>query len=698
VTRPRARQLAPLAAAWLASAAAIGAAASGWWTPGTLAVSLAAALTIGVGTALAVAARRMTEPLSSVPRAGDRPARLLLGPSLALAVTTGALGSPALAVVALCVLWCLRRRPLWSVAIAAAATMVVVALLGVIAGTVPTLADVATGATLVAAIVIAPKWIGLILGERLLQERRRSERLGGLFGERALTPAQLLTVQRSGVVARPLSGPAGRFGGAAAESSPGPRASADALPRYLRDVRDWAGADEVVFWRWDTAQRALVATCWSTAEADAPRFVSEEWLPVVSWATQERLVHVDREGTSPRLGVCPVEWGVTSLGSISVARGGDGMRVSRDELREWLPRFATHVASLSDLFEERDAAARQTRHAQALLSASREFPASRTVPDLAKSLFRAAMDITSAKRAALVRWFPDEGRGSLVCATDDHPVPQGIPVTEASYAGAVCAGGRPYVWEDARLLDPSARIYGDREPARGLGALGIVPLHRAGQVLGALVLEGDMPREVRADDRRTLRNLADLAAASLSGLLELEISKVKATTDELTGLANRRAFEEQLAQRLSEVDRVGGSVALIVADVDHFKRINDTHGHQVGDAVLQAIAATLRDSVRDFDVPARYGGEEFVILLPHTDSAGAMETAERLRRAVESRPVRIGGSAVPVTLSFGVASYPGSASSRESVFTAADRALYKAKADGRNCVRSASPRDIQPRL
>jgi len=114
--------------------------------------------------------------------------------------------------------------------------------------------------------------------------------------------------------------------------------------------------------------------------------------------------------------------------------------------------------------------------------------------------------------------------------------------------------------------------------------------------------------------------------------------------------------------------------------------------------VLRAIAGTLRERVRDVDYCARYGGEEFVMLLPHTDSAGAVETAERLRRAVESRPVRTGGVTIPVTLSFGVASYPLSASSRESVFSAADKALYKAKADGRNCVRSASPRDIQPRL
>ncbi|HET7456086.1 MAG TPA: sensor domain-containing diguanylate cyclase [Gemmatimonadaceae bacterium] len=686
-------------ATWIGAAVALGALLSGWWTPGPVATAIGATVPLAALVALVYAGLRLRDPLAAVPRKGDRPARLLLAPTLAVVAASGGLRSPALAVLALVVLWCLRRRPLWAVAVGAATTLAVVTLLALVIQGPPAMADVAAAIAVAAAAGVGPKWIGRVLGDRLVQERRRSERLGGLFAERALTPAHLLTLQRSGIVAQPV--PVGvRSSGLSPLPSPSgasTRASADALPRYLRDVRDWAGADEVVFWRRDAVRGALVAGAWSTADAPAPRFVSSEWVPMVSWAAEQRLAHIDREGAAPRLAVAPVEWGVTPLGALTIVRA-EGLRVSDEELRLWLPRFAVHVAALSEMFDDLDAAQRQTRHAQALLGASREFPTSGTIPDLAKALFRTARTVTSARHAALVRWFPDEGRGAVVCVSDDHPLPVGIAVSERSYAGAICAGGRPYVWDDARLLDGGARIYGDGEPHRVVGSLGIIPLHRKGQVLGALVLEGEAPQDVRKDDQRTLRNLADFAAASLAALLEIEVSKVRATTDELTGLANRRGFDEAIAQRLSEVDRVGGTVALVLADVDHFKRVNDAHGHEVGDAVLRSVAATLREKVRDMDFCARYGGEEIVMLLPHTDLAGAVETAERLRRAVEARPVSTSGVTVPVTLSFGVASYPATAASRESFFSAADKALYRAKAEGRNCVRSAQPRDIQPRL
>ncbi|HUR00746.1 MAG TPA: GGDEF domain-containing protein, partial [Gemmatimonadaceae bacterium] len=136
-------------------------------------------------------------------------------------------------------------------------------------------------------------------------------------------------------------------------------------------------------------------------------------------------------------------------------------------------------------------------------------------------------------------------------------------------------------------------------------------------------------------------------------------------------------------------DRYGRITSLVVADLDYFKRVNDTHGHDAGDAVLRHTASLFMEIVRAVDVCARYGGEEFAILLPETDPAGAAHLAERLRLALESRPVRFGRTEMRVTASFGVASYPDSAPLRDGLFPAADKALYRAKADGRNCVRQA---------
>jgi diguanylate cyclase (GGDEF)-like protein len=155
-------------------------------------------------------------------------------------------------------------------------------------------------------------------------------------------------------------------------------------------------------------------------------------------------------------------------------------------------------------------------------------------------------------------------------------------------------------------------------------------------------------------------------------------------------LANRRRFDESLQRELSHSDRFGHPVSLVLVDIDHFKRVNDSHGHDAGDAVLRAVARMLSDGVRTVDLCARFGGEELAILLPQTTAAGAFELADRLRRRIAGRPVRYNDSEIAVTASFGVASYPDLVPSRDGLFQAADAALYDAKHGGRNCVRSAS--------
>jgi diguanylate cyclase (GGDEF)-like protein len=163
----------------------------------------------------------------------------------------------------------------------------------------------------------------------------------------------------------------------------------------------------------------------------------------------------------------------------------------------------------------------------------------------------------------------------------------------------------------------------------------------------------------------------------------------RSRTDQLTGLYNRRAFDEKLGQIRMEYQRYGQPCSLIIADVDFFKRVNDTYGHDGGDAVLQAVAATFRENVRVVDICARMGGEEIAVLLPQTGMQGALESAERLRQALEARVIRHAARELQVTASFGVACYPETAGTWDGLFSAADRALYEAKHDGRNCVKSA---------
>jgi diguanylate cyclase (GGDEF)-like protein len=165
--------------------------------------------------------------------------------------------------------------------------------------------------------------------------------------------------------------------------------------------------------------------------------------------------------------------------------------------------------------------------------------------------------------------------------------------------------------------------------------------------------------------------------------LHVQVSR-QAVTDELTGLSNHRRFQELLAVEMEQVRRYHHYVGLIMLDIDDFKAVNDTYGHQQGDIVLRRVARVLADNSREADFPARYGGEELALILPHTDMGGSFAIAERIRTAVESlRIPRVDQDGVlRVTASLGVAASTEGA--KEQLIAEADAALYEAKRQGKN--------------
>lgn len=169
---------------------------------------------------------------------------------------------------------------------------------------------------------------------------------------------------------------------------------------------------------------------------------------------------------------------------------------------------------------------------------------------------------------------------------------------------------------------------------------------------------------------------------------DLERARRLANTDGLTGLYNHRHLQERLSEEIQRAERYGRPLSLVMADLDHFKRFNDTYGHPRGDEVLIAVAGALRKLSRATDVVARYGGEEFTLILPETHLDQARGVAERTRECVEALALGDGKGGAKITLSLGVAGYrPGS--SKEELLTSADDALYRAKRAGRNQVRVA---------
>ena len=174
-----------------------------------------------------------------------------------------------------------------------------------------------------------------------------------------------------------------------------------------------------------------------------------------------------------------------------------------------------------------------------------------------------------------------------------------------------------------------------------------------------------------------------------------DLLRTYALIDPLTELPNRRVLDERLRQEWARMLRHGGSLSLIMADLDHFKKINDQFGHLVGDEVLRQVARLLTEGCRQSDTPARYGGEEFAIVAPETTPAAAAELAERLRSSIGSRPLQVHGKTPAITASFGVASSKGR-SAPEALVQAADEALYRAKSAGRNCVKGSEPPPSKP--
>jgi diguanylate cyclase (GGDEF)-like protein/PAS domain S-box-containing protein len=196
------------------------------------------------------------------------------------------------------------------------------------------------------------------------------------------------------------------------------------------------------------------------------------------------------------------------------------------------------------------------------------------------------------------------------------------------------------------------------------------------------------------DARKILVSVIEDITERVRSVRELEALRdalrTESTHDALTGLYNRRYLEESLGRELRSAERDGHTVSVIMVDLDHFKAVNDHHGHLVGDAVLRKVGELVNRSARSSDICCRYGGEEFLVVLPGMSEQGALDRAEQLRIAIAAAPVSYGVLDIAMTASFGVSCFPSDARTSDELIGTADSALYAAKAAGRNRVNLAS--------
>jgi diguanylate cyclase (GGDEF)-like protein len=174
------------------------------------------------------------------------------------------------------------------------------------------------------------------------------------------------------------------------------------------------------------------------------------------------------------------------------------------------------------------------------------------------------------------------------------------------------------------------------------------------------------------------------AAESIYRARLFEQTERLATTDGLTGLMNHRTFQGRLDEHVAQSQRYGKKLSLILADIDHFKSVNDTYGHPIGDVVLKGVARSLAREARATDLVARYGGEEFAIVMPETDSPGAIAIAERIRVRVAKAVFDTDQGPLRITMSLGVATFPDDAAKKAALVERADGCLYHAKRHGRD--------------
>lgn len=433
---------------------------------------------------------------------------------------------------------------------------------------------------------------------------------------------------------------------------------------------------------------------------------AQEGQPQVAWIPQ----HVWQGLSKARRRACREEGSLRRI--LLVAEGAEGIEPEEvlaegfaTAVRAPLSRFKVRDALLR--LRELDSLAADLRRRTEEVSLERELLARKSnhLSFLNRILSRASASLDAATILAKVR--ADLGQllpVEVMCAVFWNRDEDGRALQAEMFLHCPMAPVENAAWEEV-LLAAAERLGGGKvgdyrqsvltagkhlrqAPLPTSGRLLMLPLSAGGETFGCLALMTQKGLRLAKDQVQTLSAAVNHLALALRNALLYRQVKSMADHDGLTKLANRRRFDERLAEETSRHKRYGQPLSLILFDLDHFKRVNDTHGHQAGDAVLRGLAGILSEGLRSSDLPARIGGEEFAVLLPNTGADQATLLAERIRQRVAQCDFGCDETPLRLTVSAGVAALGGGLRCQELV-ALADQALYLAKNGGRDRVITA---------
>lgn len=451
------------------------------------------------------------------------------------------------------------------------------------------------------------------------------------------------------------------------------------------------------------------ATGWLKGDEDSPRAA---WIPLKVWQSLPKSRrHECRQNSGIRRVLLLEETDaeleveqVLAMGFTTALR----LPVTRFAVRETLLRLREQGAVAADLRRktdevtlERELIVRKSNHLgflNRILSRAAASLDTATILAKARTDLASLLPLTSLSAVFWTREPESAGLTAEIYLHCNAAPPESEAWVETLLDAARTLGGVPVAEFRQLCLTPSRHMRPTPPPSAG--RLLMLPLSAGGETFGCLALSAAESLRLAKDQVQTLNAAVNHLALALRNALLYRQVKSLADRDALTRIANRRSFDERLESERARHQRYGHQLALIMLDVDHFKRVNDTCGHQAGDGVLREMAGLLLESLRETDFPARYGGEEFAVILPHTGAEQAVMLAERIREQVEGR-VFLAGQVLPMagscqqpcggeeglrlTVSAGVAALAPELSGSDLV-ALADQALYLAKEGGRNRV------------